>query len=253
MNQFKLSVFAVTGFALSMAACAPAFKGEGTLKPNLQKQEKARLQQLEKSTSAASFVNKVTRNEKGEVTLELTNVADLSEEQRKVTLKLSTPDFKDDVVLQSSSRNYIIEASCIVSDCLAVAIVTRVEQQLEMDLQGGGNSKPLTQQSNLEGPATESDDQLDLDLEAQANVKLVEESKQDVLETQANSQAQSEKKVNLPGVDGTLVVGLGVTFDAKGEGKKFVQMPLPPENTGNENMTAIYQEYQIQLSLKMVE
>ena len=92
MKAFTKSMLAVSGLALSLAACGPGFKGEGSKKPNLQKifmKEQRELQEAAKQTANVAEVKRGDKTDNGyEFEITLANVPDVAQEDQTLSMKL---------------------------------------------------------------------------------------------------------------------------------------------------------------------
>ena len=133
MKQVKASLILFT--ALSMAACAPAFKGSRSSTPNLPKQIRAELKAMDDQAGVGAHVNNVTRAEGSDsLVVELANADDLKEEQRKITVTAVESNAKKAIVeastesASSETQSYKVKAICAEDEtCDTVAVILTIE------------------------------------------------------------------------------------------------------------------------------
>lgn len=133
MKTFSLSMLAVTGLALSLAACGPGIKGEGTKKPNVARllkiQEKAEAKELANYPHIKSIALGESDDNEVLVKVELENVgADLDEAQKSVDglVAIKGEALSEVDVVKGKANTYKIKLICI-EECTMIAGVLDVE------------------------------------------------------------------------------------------------------------------------------
>jgi hypothetical protein len=220
MKKFGYTVVAVGCLALSMAACAPAFKGEGTMKPNLRKAANARQKALANEAEEGAHISKITR-EGNEITLKLKKADDLAEADREIKVTLGeNPSAKveDEKISQDSSKKYSVSVQCIDEACTSVAAILTVAANVQSEASGGQEEAPAAAAAQAAENAAENT----------SGAQAVPTPSQE----QANAEpaAQVEKRV----------VGKVVVFDeGSNEGRQITHIILDSSASYEANLEAL--------------
>lgn len=218
MKLLSKSLLAVTGLALSVA-CAPAFKGEGGKKPNLQRLLKIQEKKLTENAKELAHISSVERNKKKtdkgyKFTLKLENVPDLKKKTRVIYLDLAEPKNQVGLTIKGKGENarlYTIEARCLANCDQLAAVLT---------------SEPIS--------AAEEEDS------AYAAEKEVMESEEEVAESEETKEAgitagPVAPPANLSKLSAPQAIQTGVIADAL-ENKILTLQPLDPEQSFEEQI-----------------
>lgn len=135
MTKFGVSILTVGCLALSMAACAPAFKGEGTLKPNLRKIEEKRLKSLADEAKKGIHIGSVKVDE-NQFKVEIKKADDLADADKEVIVTLgedTSAKVQEERLSQDRSKKYTVSVQC-GDDCSQIAVILKVSANEQGEL-----------------------------------------------------------------------------------------------------------------------
>ncbi len=134
MKTFTKSMLAVTGLALSLAACGPGLKGEGQKKPNLQRQLKAEAKLLKIEAEKNPNIKSISLGEADEddilVKIELANADDVENKSIDGLVTLDGAINSDEPtigkVVDGKANVYKISLACL-EECTMIAGILDTE------------------------------------------------------------------------------------------------------------------------------
>ncbi len=131
MKTLSKSMLVVTGLALSLTACGPGLKGEGTKKTNVARLIKIQDKADAKAVEVLPNIKSISLGEAAEdnfsVTVELAN-ADVAEDKTSVAGSLAAADGKvtELEAVKGKANSYKIKLMCL-EDCTMVAAILDIE------------------------------------------------------------------------------------------------------------------------------